>query len=177
MKPVRRKAPLPSWLNGAADSGIIIDNQSSINRPFGLLGTVSKNGCGAVAVYNALVLLERPVSLGKVLSKFRFVFMGGILGCHSPKVLLTLRKFGAKSFPITKRKADKEKKDGTIVIAKICRHSKNPLTMHFVVCSFSDGLWKIYNPLSSKLPKTSLCLKDMFSRVTLLGLWKIVKNF
>lgn len=150
----------------------IINNQNNINRPFGLLGTVSKNGCGAVAVYNTLVLLKRPVPLNKILSCFKFVFMGGILGCHFPKVLLTLRKFGIKCIPTTKRKTDKEKKEGTIVIAKICRHSNNPLTMHFVVCSFKKGLWYIHNPLSEKLPISSSTLKEMFSRVTLLGLWK-----
>ena len=90
------KHNLLAW-NEYADEGIIDEQHKYENLRFGF-GTVAKNGCGAMAVYNILFLEGKNPNFVEVIKKFDSFGENffGLGGSKPAMVIKTLKKAGLK---------------------------------------------------------------------------------
>ena len=119
------------------------------DAPF-LFGTYANNGCGVIALYNAMQLLDKPQSLGKVEDEVFLnggMLAGGLMGTepwfindyfHSHGITCT----GYASFD----KLNQHVEDGSIVVFLVLNNKENLLDgLHFMTAQYSDNEYVIYN--------------------------------
>lgn len=72
--------------------GFVLDQRGCATErgSYGRRGSIAKNGCGAIAAYNACLILDRPVSLEEA---FRSLGKGALLGGRMGTNPFALRRY------------------------------------------------------------------------------------
>lgn len=136
------------------------------------LGTVAKNGCTMIAVYNALQMLGFPRSLGEILQWYRRGFhllAFGFWGATPWSMGAFFRSLGIRvrgSRSCDQLTAAPE--EGSIFVFTVM-NSRNPLRgFHAMSAKFTDGLFEVYNVYSDDTDcRRVRSLKEAFPR----GVW------
>ena len=115
-----------------------------------LFGTYADNGCGAIAIYNAMQLLGNPQSLGKIEDE---LFLNGsfLMGGHWGVEPWSINDYfhahgytcsGYASFD----KLHQNIAEGSIVVFLALNDKKNPMAgMHFMTAQYTGKEYVIYN--------------------------------
>ncbi len=133
-----------------------------------LFGTYADNGCGAIALYNAMQLLSSPQSLGNIEDD---LFMnGGILaGGHMGVAPWAINDYfhahgytcsGYFSF----EKLHENIKEGSIVVFLVLNSGETAANgAHYMAVLYHNNKYEIYNVFSDSLDsKTVPCLDSFF---------------
>lgn len=129
----------------------LINGQESLpyaNERFGW-GCYGKNGCTLIAVYNALQLLEKPSSLGKICLRFRQrhrLLAFGALGVSPWSMGAFFRETGvpAQGFWSLRRLTD-DLTEGDIICFTVM-NTHNPFCgFHTMTARRLDGGFEVYN--------------------------------
>ena len=117
--------------------------------------TVSFNGCGVIAVYNALMLYGFSTSLAQLIFEFEnsgFVSLRGFFGTRPRAVGKFLSRLGVRfRTTLFKRTTEKAAKDGDILILTFWNHRFNPFKgLHTVTVKCDKGKYIVYNMYSNR---------------------------
>lgn len=116
-------------------------------------GTYANNGCGIIAIYNAMQLLGKPKSLGSIedtVFGFGGMLAGGLLGMRAEAigVYFTLQKVDW-AFYLSYSKMSQQIYEGAIVVFMTQNDANNIFGgFHFMTAQYTNGQYVIYNRYS-----------------------------
>ena len=133
------------------------------NRPFGLISDVSTSGCGAVAIYNALVTLGLGTTFTEVLKHFTLGKNTILFGAGGSLPFQIKRYFTQRGYTVEESRSlaeiDKiaETADTCILWYGYTNSSFPWIGGHFVECSFaSDGFLYMRNSYNDSKQYSSI---------------------
>ena len=129
------------------------------------LGSYAHNGCGAIAIYNALQLLGYDVSLGMIHDQIKNkngFCMGGLFGMNALVIddILTERGVACTGY-LSSATLMQNVQEGTVVIIYAMNDVATVFRgLHYVTAQYNDGQFMLYNVYSNSTqpePANSIC--------------------
>ena len=130
-----------------------------------MFGTYRDNGCGIIALYNAMQLLEKPQALGKIEDQVFIrggMLAGGLLGIR-PGVIGDY--FSANNIPSAKYSSfealSQDVYEGAVVVFMVQNNIDNIFDgCHYMTAQYTEGQYIVYNISSTSSDSVSISSLD-----------------